>query len=288
LRLVTYEQEGVHGLAVQTSNGEWHALRSDAPRFPGRLESILASGRPAALSEAGAALATGRPIDVTQVVVLPPLARPPKIICVGLNYAEHAKEAAMQPQSYPSLFIRFPTTLTGHRQPIVRPSSSVQLDFEGELVAVIGRGGRHIDRARALEHVAGWSIFNDVSVRDYQFKTTQWTMGKNFDGTGPFGPCFVTADELPAGGKGLRLETRLNGTVMQSARTDDMIFDVATLIAIISEAMTLEPGDLLVTGTPSGVGFARTPPLWMKAGDVVEVEIEGIGVLSNPVRDAVA
>jgi 2-keto-4-pentenoate hydratase/2-oxohepta-3-ene-1,7-dioic acid hydratase in catechol pathway len=238
------------------------------------------------LSEAAAMLAGGDRVDVATVTILPPLSRPSKIVCVGLNYAEHAKEAAMQPQAYPSLFTRFASTLIGHRQLIERPLSSVQLDFEGELVAVIGRGGRHIEKSRALDHVAGWSIFNDVSVRDYQFKTTQWTMGKNFDATGPFGPCLVTADELPPGGKGLRLETRLNGAVVQSASTDDMIFDVATLIALISEAMTLEPGDLLVTGTPSGVGFARTPPLWMKAGDVVEVEIEGIGVLSNPVRDA--
>jgi 2-keto-4-pentenoate hydratase/2-oxohepta-3-ene-1,7-dioic acid hydratase in catechol pathway len=153
------------------------------------------------------------------------------------------------------------------------------------LVAVIGEGGRHISRERALDHVAGYSIFNDVSVRDYQFKSPQWTVGKNFDGTGPFGPAFVTADELPAGGKGLRIQTRLNGAVMQDANTDDMVFDVATLIATISEAITLESGDVIVTGTPSGVGQSRNPPVFMKAGDRVEVEIEKIGVLSNVVVD---
>jgi acylpyruvate hydrolase len=165
---------------------------------------------------------------------------------------------------------------------------STQLDYEGEMVAVIGKGGRHISEARALDHVAGYSIFNDASIRDFQTKAPQWTVGKNFDGTGAFGPIFVTADELPPGGKGLRIQTRLNGQIVQNASTDDMIFDVVSLISIISEAITLEPGDILVTGTPSGVGFARKPPLFMKHGDICEVELEGIGILSNVVADDVA
>jgi acylpyruvate hydrolase len=167
----------------------------------------------------------------------------------------------------------------------VRPRVSDKFDYEGELVVVIGRGGRAISKDAALSHVIGYSIFNDASVRDYQMKSTQWTMGKNFDGTGAFGPHLVTADELPAGGAGLRLQTRLNGKVVQDASTAELIFDVKTLISLLSEAFTLESGDIIVSGTPSGVGFARKPPLWMKAGDVCEVEIEGVGTLVNPVAD---
>ncbi len=153
------------------------------------------------------------------------------------------------------------------------------------MVVFIGRGGRHIARKNALEHVIGYSICKDASVRDVQFRTPQWTMGKNFDDTGAIGPCFVSADELPAGGAGLRIETRLNGEVARSANRCDMVFDVATLIEILSDAMTLSPGDVIVSGTPAGVGFARKPPLWMTAGDTVEVEIEGIGLLRNPIAD---
>lgn len=165
----------------------------------------------------------------------------------------------------------------------MRPKISIQLDFEGELALVIGRGGRHIGKDKALQHVAGYSIFNDVSIRDYQTKSPQWTVGKNFDGTGAFGPALVSADTLPPGCAGLSLTTRLNGEVMQSANTRDMIFDVASLIATISEAMTLVPGDVIVSGTPAGIGWARKPPVFMQAGDICEVEIEGIGLLRNPV-----
>jgi 2-keto-4-pentenoate hydratase/2-oxohepta-3-ene-1,7-dioic acid hydratase in catechol pathway len=153
------------------------------------------------------------------------------------------------------------------------------------MAAVIGRRGRRIPAERALDHVLGWSIFNEATVRDVQFRTQQWTLGKNFDSTGAFGPMLVTADEIPSGGSGLRIETRLNGEIVQSASTSDMIFDVAAQIAAISEAMTLEPGDVLVTGTPSGCGKWRTPPLWMRHGDSVEVEIEGLGLLRNPIVD---
>ena len=170
----------------------------------------------------------------------------------------------------------------------MRPRASEKLDYEGELVAVIGKGGRHIPRAAALSHVCGYSIFNDGSIRDFQLRTPQWTVGKNFDNTGPFGPVFVSADELPPGAHGLKIETRLNGRVMQSATTADLIFDVATLVALISEAMTLEPGDLIITGTPAGVGAARKPPVFMKADDICEVEIEGIGILRNPIVDEAA
>jgi 2-keto-4-pentenoate hydratase/2-oxohepta-3-ene-1,7-dioic acid hydratase in catechol pathway len=191
----------------------------------------------------------------------------------------------MKLPDYPTLFARFSSSLVAHEVPIIRPSESERLDYEGELVAVIGKTGRRIAKADALEHVAGYSIFNDASIRDFQLRTPQWTMGKNFDGTGAFGPVIVTADELPAGASGLEIETRLNGQVMQRASTDDLIFDVATLVSLISVGITLEPLDLIVTGTPSGVGAVRNPPVFMKAGDVCEVEIERIGVLRNKIAD---
>ena len=208
-----------------------------------------------------------------------------KIICVGLNYRDHAGESGMQVPEYPTLFARFASSLIAHGAPIVRPPESERLDYEGELVAVIGKGGRRIAKADALDHVAGYSIFNDGSIRDFQLRTPQWTMGKNFDGTGAFGPVFVTADELPPGARGLKIETRLNGQTMQSGSTDDLIFDVATLVSLISAGITLEAGDIIVTGTPSGVGAARKPPVFMKAGDVCEIEIEKIGVLRNRIVD---
>jgi 2-keto-4-pentenoate hydratase/2-oxohepta-3-ene-1,7-dioic acid hydratase in catechol pathway len=173
--------------------------------------------------------------------------------------------------------------LVGHGAPIVKPAISDQLDYEGELVVIIGREGRDIPRSAALWHVAGYSIFNDVSVRDFQKRVTQWVMGKNFDGTGPFGPWLVTPEELPPGATGLGLATRLNNQVMQKANTRDLAFDVPFLLEFVSQAMTLSPGDLIVTGTPGGVGMSRNPPVFMKDGDICEVEIDGIGVLSNPV-----
>jgi 2-keto-4-pentenoate hydratase/2-oxohepta-3-ene-1,7-dioic acid hydratase in catechol pathway len=217
-----------------------------------------------------------------------PIGHPGKIICLGLNYSDHAAEGPYDLPDYPTLFLRADTSLTPHRGPIVRPLCSEQLDYEAELVAVIGKAGRHISKADALAHVAGYSCFNDGSVRDYQRRTIQWTMGKNFDATGGFGPCFVSADEVPPGAAGLRIQSRLNGRVLQDSNTSKMVFDVATTIAIVSEAITLEPGDLLVMGTPEGVGHARRPPLWMKHGDVCEIEIEAIGLLRNPIVDETA
>ncbi|MGI9336707.1 MAG: fumarylacetoacetate hydrolase family protein [Gammaproteobacteria bacterium] len=213
-----------------------------------------------------------------------PIARPGKILCLGLNYADHAKEGGHDKPSYPSFFMRSATSLVAHGQPILRPRVSEQLDYEAELVAVVGRRARHVARDDALSIIAGYSIFNDASVREYQRRTSQWTIGKNFDATGAFGPAFVTADELPPGAKGLAIRTRLNGRVLQDANTSDMLFDVAETVALVTECMTLEPGDLLVMGTPSGVGHARKPPLWMKPGDVCEVEIENLGILRNPIE----
>ena len=216
-----------------------------------------------------------------------PLRSSGKIMCLGLNYVDHAKEGGYDVPDYPALFVRTMTSMIPAEAPIIRPRCSERLDYEAELMVIIGKEGRHIAKADALDHVFGYTLFNDVSIRDYQRKTHQWTPGKNFDGTGPVGPIVVTPEELPAGAAGLRIQSRLNGEIMQDGNTADMIFPVDQTIAILSEVMTLEPGDMIAMGTPPGVGHARKPPVWMKAGDVVEIEIEGIGVLRNPIVDEV-
>ena len=285
MRFAAYRQNGHHGIAVaERADAPFHACLTTDAHYPGSLTELIVAGTDA-LTSAGHAMLAGPEIDLDAVTLLPPLPSPPKIICVGLNYADHSAESGFATPDYPTLFGRFSSSLIGAGAPVIRPRLSEQLDFEGEIVAVIGKGGRDIAKEHALDHVIAYSLFNDVSVRDYQFKAPQWTVGKNFDGTGPFGPYLVTADELPPGIAGLHLTTRLNGEVVQQASTDDLVFDVATIIHIISQAFTLEPGDVIVTGTPSGVGMARKPPLWMKAGDVVEVEVPGIGVLRNPVAN---
>lgn len=215
----------------------------------------------------------------------PLIPEPGKVICLGLNYYDHVKEGGREKPDYPWLFYRGKSSLLGHGQPAVRPKISTAFDYEGELAVVIGRKvPRHVARADALEYVFGYTCFDDITVRDYQKRTPQWTIGKNFDSTGACGPWLVTTDELELGATGLRLRTRLNGQVMQDANTSDMIFSVADTISLLSQCLTLDAGDVLVMGTPAGVGFARTPPVWLKPGDSIEVEIERIGVLRNPIR----
>lgn len=285
MQLMAYKDStGTKGLAVLIGN-EWHG---ETGTYQNGSLLDLAFAEPVRRAGILTRYAALPVIDLAEVELLPPISNPGKIICVGLNYSDHTEESGYKQPDHPTLFPRFASSLIGAGAPIIRPQISEALDFEGELVAVIGRGGRHIEKVHALEHVAGYSIFNDGSIRDFQHRTPQWTLGKNFDGTGAFGPVFVTADELPAGARGLRIETRLNGEIVQSSNTDKLIFDVATLVSTISEAITLEPGDVIVTGTPSGIGHARTPRLYMRAGDVVEVEIEGIGILKNPIADEVA
>ena len=223
-------------------------------------------------------------VALADVRLLPPVPNPSKIICIGLNYADHAAETGQAAPTYPVLFPRWNTTLVAHGDPLLVPQASSQLDYEGELVAVLGVGGRNIPLEEALDHVAGYSVFHDASVRDFQRKTSQYTPGKNFDGTGGFGPEIVTADELPPGAAGLRLTTTVDGEVLQDSNTSNLIFDVAHLVETISGVLTLEPGDLIVTGTPGGVGAARTPPRWMVPGEEVEVTIERIGTLRNPIE----
>ena len=217
-----------------------------------------------------------------------PVAGPGKIICLGLNYLDHVKEGPQKDNipKFQSIFFRMLTSLTPHLTPLMRPKKSIQFDYEGEMVVIIGKRAKHLTMENATDCVAGYSVANEGSIREYQRHTTQWGMGKNFDKTGSVGPWMVTADELPKGGKGLKIETRLNGKMMQSSNTDLLMFPVAESLVYLTEGITLEPGDILLTGTPSGVGHARKPdPVWMKQGDTVEVEVEKVGVLKNTIED---
>lgn len=254
--------------------------------LPTDLLTLIATEGAMAAADAAARLAPASAIRaLSSVELLPLITNPGKIVCMGLNYADHAKEGGNARPDYPSFFLRGATSMVGHQSAIVRPKASTQLDYEAELAVVIGKRARHLTAANALDCIAGYSCFNDASIRNYQRKSAQWTIGKNFDGTGPFGPWLVTPDELPAGAEGLRIQSRLNGKVMQDGNTKDFLWNVVESLRIITECMTLEPGDVVITGTPAGVGYARTPPVWMAPGDVCEIEIEGIGTLSNPIVD---
>ena len=276
MRIARVSKDGILGLAAKT--GE--SVRVVFDDALADLDAQIASGT---LAEAGARAAAGDAVEESALTFLPPVARPSKIVCLGLNYRDHAEESGLGIPEFPVLFARFASSLIGHRAPIVLPKVSTQLDWEAELVVVLAKGGKNIAKGDALAHVAGYSVFNDASIRDYQMKTPQWTAGKNFDDTGAFGPWLVTPDELPAGASGLKIECRVDGAVMQSSNTANLIFDVATTIELLSTFMTLEAGDVLVMGTPGGVGVARNPQVWMKAGQTCEVEIEGVGLLVNPI-----
>ena len=253
--------------------------------LPATLDELLRQGEAGMAAARRALDGAKQRLPLAGLTYLPPLANPSKAFAIGLNYIDHATESKFEPPKHPVIFQRFPSSWVAHGQAIVRPHVSEQFDYEAEFVAVIGKAGRYIPKDKALEHVAGYSVFNDGSIRDYQFRSNQWLWGKNFDNTGGFGPEFVTADELPPGATGLQIQCRLNGNVMQKANTKDMIFDVATLVAACSDGMELVPGDIIITGTPAGVGLARKPPVFMRAGDVCEIEVEGLGILRNPVTD---
>jgi len=244
------------------------------------LRSLLNSGE--GLAEL-ASLRDAPVLNVQQVQWLPVIPNPDKVLCVGLNYLKHIVETGREVPKYPTLFTRFSSAQVGHDQPLILPKASTAFDFEGELAIVIGKAGRHISKANALEHIAGYSLFNDGSIRDWQKHTLQFTAGKNFVGSGSFGPWLVTTDEI-TDINSLALETRLNGEVVQREGLDDLLFKIPDLIEYISTFTELLPGDVIATGTPGGVGAFRTPPLWMKPGDVVEVEVEGIGTLKNTVN----
>ena len=225
------------------------------------------------------------PLDTIKPAL--PVVSPGMIMCLGLNYVDHIKEGGYDIPEYPVFFMRGPKSLMPAGAPMIRPVCSEQLDYEAELMVIIGKGGKHISESDALNHVFGYTIFNDGSVREYQRKTPQWTAGKNFDSTGAVGPIVVTPDELPVGGEGLKIEARVGDEILQSASTSDMMWSVARTIVAISEFATLSEGDLIAMGTPPGVGHAKNPPRWLTNGETVEVEIEGIGICSNPIVDEV-
>ena len=288
MRFISFEEHGqtAVGWLKNAQATELVDLRHVGLNLPTDLKTLIATtGGLQAANDAALKAPSAAIKPLSRVNLLPLIPNPGKIVCMGLNYADHAKEGGNARPEFPSFFMRGATSLVAHQSPIVRPKVSTHLDYEAELAVIIGTRARHLTAANALSCIAGYACFNDVSVRDYQRKTAQWTLGKNFDGTGPFGPCMVTPDELPPGAAGLRIQSRLNGKVMQDANTHDFLWNVVEALCIITECMTLEPGDVIITGTPAGVGYARTPPVWMKQGDVCDIEIEGIGTLSNPILD---
>jgi acylpyruvate hydrolase len=284
MRLASLAARGKPFVGAWRADG-WVNLGAEVPLLPTDLAALLQSGAwdPLRLEDVVRRAPAGSLLDPSEVTYRPVVTDAGKILCLGLNYTDHANESAHARPDHPVVFGRYASSFVGHEQPLLLPSVSSRFDYEAELVVVVGRRGHRIGRGEALRHVAGYTLMNDGSIRDFQMRSSQWTLGKNFDASGSLGPWFVTADELPAGGRGLALAGRLNGQVMQQASTSDMIFDVEAAIVAISEAMTLEPGDLIAMGTPGGVGFARQPPVFLAAGDVFEVEVERIGVLRNRV-----
>ncbi|MEC7488181.1 MAG: fumarylacetoacetate hydrolase family protein [Pseudomonadota bacterium] len=285
MRFVSFRKDGNDKLGVRTDAGLVDLSIADK-KIPTDLKELITQGK-GALQRAGRAAknASSRAIVKGRVSYLTPVQNAGKIFCIGLNYKDHAAEGGFKSPTYPVVFTRFATSFVAHNQALIRPKASRHYDYEAELVAVIGKRARSIKKSEALDYVAGYSVANEGSIRDYQMKASQWTIGKNFDRTGSIGPDFVTADELPAGAKGLNIQCRLNGKVLQNSNTREMIFDTKTLVYEIAKAITLEPGDIILTGTPAGVGFVRKPPIYLKKGDKCEIEIENIGVLSNPVRN---
>jgi acylpyruvate hydrolase len=288
MKIVGFTIDGAPRLGIVEGN-EVVDLQAVDPTLPADLAAVLARHdgdlKPLAAVASRAPASARRPLAGIDFAL--PVARPGKIVCLGLNYLDHVKEGpnANNIPKFPTLFMRGLNSFVPHQHPLMRPRASETFDYEAEMVAVIGRRAKHMTVENALSCVAGYSCSNEGSIREFQRHTTQWHMGKNFDASGSIGPWIVTADELPPGGKGLKIESRLNGKIMQSDNTSNMMFPVAETIAYATQGMTLEPGDLLLTGTPSGVGHARKPPAWMRAGDTIEIEIEGIGTLRNSIED---
>ena len=289
MKLVTYRFGNTTRMGVVDGSSVIDINRLQ-PNVPADIRQALLAGidltAVARQAQAKAGDADRMPLEGLAFAPLVP--EPGKIVCLGLNYYAHAKEGGREKPDYPWFFLRSATSLLAHNEAALRPRVSERFDYEAELAVVIGKPARHVSQEHALEYVFGYSCFNDISVRDYQKRTPQWTIGKNFDRTGGFGPCLITADALPPGAEGLKIQCRLNGEIMQDADTADMIWNVRETIAILTECMTLLPGDVIIMGTPSGVGQARNPPVWMKDGDRVEIDIEQIGVLVNTIQDEVA
>jgi 2-keto-4-pentenoate hydratase/2-oxohepta-3-ene-1,7-dioic acid hydratase in catechol pathway len=287
MRLVTFDRNGSPRLgAVRGSSpAEWQLvdLCAHDKSLPTTLKGLLESGEKA-MEQAARAVRSAESIPLGDVRLLPPVVDPQKIICVGLNYADHAAETGATVGDEPVIFCKFPTTLIGQEEPIQLPPESNEVDYEAELVVVVGRRARRISRSEAWDYVAGYCCGHDVSARDWQKHKPgkQWLLGKSFDTFAPLGPWLVTRDEVPEPGN-LSIRFRLNGVAMQDSRTDQLIFPIDFLVSYLSHVCTLLPGDLIYTGTPPGVGTARNPPVYLKPGDVAEVEIEGVGTLRNPV-----
>ncbi|WP_409488463.1 fumarylacetoacetate hydrolase family protein [Pseudomonas promysalinigenes] len=284
MKFTTFLKDGKPRLGVVDGNALID-LNEANPQVPSCLRAALEAGVDLHAA-AEAALSNQQPrIPLAEVQFAPLVPEPGKTICLGLNYYDHASESGRDKPEYPWFFYRGKTSLMAHGQPGKLPRISERFDYEAELAVVIGKKvPRHTKRDTALDYVFGYSCFNDMSIRDYQKRTPQWTIGKNFDATGGLGPVLVTADELPAGASGLRIQCRINGEVVQDASTTDMIWSVAETIELLAECLTLEPGDVIAMGTPAGVGQSRKPQRWMKVGDSVEVEIERVGVLLNPIE----
>jgi 2-keto-4-pentenoate hydratase/2-oxohepta-3-ene-1,7-dioic acid hydratase in catechol pathway len=280
MKLVTYRDGGRSRSAIGAVDGDAVVdLQSADPALPGDVLALL-DGGDAMLARARIAASSGKRIALADVRLEAPL-RPRKVLAIGLNYRDHAAESGQELPKKPVVFYKVNTCITGPGAPVQKPRASDAVDWEAELVFVVGKRGRHIAAADALDHVAGYMCGNDVSVRDWQFHAPTWTMGKGFDTHGPIGPWLVTADEADPSNLGIR--TYVNGELKQQSDTRELIFDVPALIEYLSTAFTLEPGDIVFTGTPAGVGVSRKPPEFLKAGDTVRVEIDGLGVLENPV-----
>jgi 2-keto-4-pentenoate hydratase/2-oxohepta-3-ene-1,7-dioic acid hydratase in catechol pathway len=280
MKLASFQTAQGANYGVVTAKGIVDLRRYIGNQFPD-LKSLIAGNGFDQANKYAAEAPDYKESDITWLPVIP---NPDKIICVGLNYQDHVVETGRDNTEQPAIFLRLPESQVGHRQPIVRPRESSHLDFEAEIAVIIGAPGRRISQEKAWTHIAGYSCYNDGSVRDWQRHTVQWTAGKNFARTGGFGPWMVTADEIPPGTR-LTLSCRLNGERMQHANTDQMIFKIPKILEYVSAWTTLVPGDVIVTGTPGGVGARRTPPVWMKPGDKVEIEIDKVGVLENSIAD---
>ena len=279
MKLASYRAGGLTGYGIVTGQGVVDLTRRLGTKYPD-LRALLAAG---ALPEAQQASAGAAPdYQITDVHLLPVIPNPDKIICVGLNYEEHRVESGRDKTDNPVLFVRFPNSQIGANQPMLRPRESTHFDYEAEIAVIIGKGGRRISEQDSWSHIAGYSCYNDGSIRDWQRHTSQFTAGKNFPGTGAFGPWMVTADEIPPDTV-MTLTGRLNGLEVQRATSEQMIFKIPALIRYISTFTELLAGDVIVSGTPGGVGAKRTPPLWMKPGDTVEIEIDKVGVLRNTI-----
>jgi 2-keto-4-pentenoate hydratase/2-oxohepta-3-ene-1,7-dioic acid hydratase in catechol pathway len=288
MKIVAFEGQGGPRIGI-VEGDQVIDLQAAEPRVPNDLAEWLAktNGDTKQLAEIAKRAPASARKPLSSIAYALPVGRPGKIVCLGLNYLEHVKEGSQRDNipKFPTIFMRGLTSLVPHGASILRPLASETLDYEAELILVIGKRAKHLTAANATSCIAGYSCGNEGSVREFQRKTTQWDMGKNFDRTGGFGPWLITADELPDAAKGLKIQSRLNGTVMQSDNTDNMMFPIVEMLVYITQGITLEPGDVIFTGTPSGVGHARKPPVWMKNGDTIEVEIERIGTLRNPIAD---